>query len=172
MTQTALTKIFVTDIEGNNLYHGITKFHCSWIHNIVTDEWFGFRPDQLEDYCAMLSEGDVIIGHNIVDFDMPALKKLNKVLQTKAVFDTLVLSRMLEPDRLGGHSLDSWGRELDELKGDFGGKQEDWETFSEEMYTYCKQDVNLTSKLYKHLCQRAGFDPMNPPKTNFDWSEY
>ncbi|MGL5016462.1 MAG: hypothetical protein ACRC6V_19620 [Bacteroidales bacterium] len=165
-------KIYVTDIEGNNLYQHITKFHCAWVIDVVTGNRWGYRPEQLSEYCDKLAEADVVVGHNIVDFDCPALKKLNGKLTTKAVFDTLVISRMLEPDRIQGHSLDSWGKSLGCHKGDFGKQENAWEVFTEEMYEYCEQDVAVTLKLYKHLCEQAGFDPHNPPCINFNWSEY
>ncbi|MGL5015097.1 MAG: hypothetical protein ACRC6V_12550, partial [Bacteroidales bacterium] len=86
--------------------------------------------------------------------------------------DTLVLSRMLEPDRIQGHSLDSWGKSLGCHKGDFGKQENAWEVFTEEMYEYCEQDVAVTLKLYEHLCGLAGFDPRNPPVTNIKWSTF
>lgn len=165
-------KIYVTDIEGNNLYLKITLFHCAWIIDVITKERWGFRPDQLAEYCEKLGEADVVVGHNIVDFDCPALKKLNGVLETKAVFDTLVLSRMLEPDRIQGHSLDSWGKALGCFKGDFGKQENAWAVFTEEMYDYCEQDVQVTLLLYLHLCEKAGFDPFNPPMAKLTWEEF
>ena len=165
-------RIAVTDIEANNLYLDVDLFHCAFIYDVTADKMLGFRPHQLAEYCQALSEYDIIVGHNVVDYDCPALKKLNGELNTKGVFDTLVLSRILEPDRIQGHSLDSWGRALDCHKGDYGKQDNAWETFTEEMYEYCEQDVLVTFKLYCHLCQRAGFDYLNPPSINFDWSEY
>ncbi|MGL5385304.1 MAG: DNA polymerase III [Serratia sp. (in: enterobacteria)] len=162
----------MTDIEGNNLYQHITLFHCAWVIDYLTKERWGYRPDQLEEYCQKLAEADVVVGHNIVDFDMPALKKLNSVLNTKAVFDTLVLSRMLEPDRIQGHSLDSWGKALGCHKGDFGKQDNAWEVFTEEMYEYCEQDVVVTMMLYEHLCNLANFDPTKPPVSELTWEEF
>lgn len=165
-------KIGITDIEGNNLYHKITKFHCAFIYDVGEGKMRGFRPHQLSEYCEALSEYDVIVGHNIIDFDCPALKKLNKVLDTKHVFDTIVLSRLLEPDRIQGHGLKPWGKALGILKGDYGEQEDAWDEFSEEMYEYCEQDVAVTFELYKHLCDKAEFDYLNPPKLALDWGEF
>lgn len=165
-------KIYVTDIEGNNLYQHITKFHCAFVQDAETGEVWGYRPHQLSEYCDKLSEADVVVFHNGVDFDLPALKKLNKTLNVKGVFDTLVLSRMLEPDRIQGHSLDSWGKALGNEKGDFGKQENAWEVFTEEMYEYCRQDVNVTTMLYKHLCELAGFDWTNPPYSVITFEEF
>lgn len=165
-------KIYVTDIEANNLYMDVTKFHCAFVYDVGTGTMHGFRPHQLTEYCEFLSQADVIVMHNGIDYDCPALKKLNGSLKTKGVFDTLTLSRILEPDRIQGHSLDSWGRALGCHKGDYGKQDNAWEKFTEEMYEYCENDVLVTFKLYCHLCQRAGFDYLCPPHINFDWSEY
>lgn len=165
-------KIYVTDIEGNNLYQKITLFHCAWIIDYISGERWGFRPHQLSEYCEKLSEADVVVGHNIVDFDCPALAKLNGVLETKHVFDTIVLSRALEPDRWQGHGLKPWGKALGILKGEYGEQEEAWDVFSEDMYDYCEQDVVVTVALYKHLCELADFDPANPPKLKILWDEF
>lgn len=158
-------KILVTDIETDNLYHHVTTFWCAWVHNPVTGEKKGFRPHQLQEYIEELETADVVIGHNVIDYDFPVLKKLySGEFSLKGVFDTLVLSRMIEPDRIQGHSLKQWGKSLGILKGEYGEENETaWDLFSEDMYTYCEQDVEVTVALYKHLCLKAGFDYTNPP---------
>lgn len=157
-------KILVTDIETNGLYFQVNKFWCAWIHDPVSGWKMGFRPHQLKEYCDILASADVIVGHNIVDYDIPALQKLNPGFRVKRCFDTLVLSRMLEPDRIQGHSLKQWGLSLGLLKGTYGEENEEaWDRFSEDMFDYCEQDVEVTVMLYKHLCEKAGFDYANPP---------
>lgn len=165
-------KLYVTDIEANGLYHEVTKFWCAWILDVHTGSSWGYRPDQLEEYCEKLSEADVVIGHNIIDYDCCALKKLNGVLSTKHVFDTIVLSRCLDPDRIQGHGLKPWGKALGILKGEYGEQEDAWDKFTEEMYEYCEQDVAVTFELYKHLCEKADFDYLNPPKLALDWDEF
>lgn len=165
-------KLYVTDIEGDNLYLKITKFHCAWVIDVITGERWGFRSHQLSEYCDKLSEADVVIGHNIIDFDCPALAKLNSVLVTKTVFDTIVLSRALEPDRIQGHGLKPWGKSLGILKGEYGEQEDAWDVFTEDMYDYCEQDVVVTLTLYLHLCALADFDPHNPPKLALLWDEF
>lgn len=158
-------KILVTDIEGNNLYHHITKFWCAWVIDPVTGYKKGFRPHELSEYIEELRSADIVIGHNVIDFDFPALVKLSgSTLNLKGVFDTLVLSRMIEPDRIQGHSLKQWGKSLGILKGEYGEENETaWDAFTEPMYEYCLQDVEVTVALYKHLCEKASFDYTNPP---------
>ncbi|MGL5583737.1 MAG: hypothetical protein ACRDCE_22720 [Cetobacterium sp.] len=164
-------KIFVTDIEADNLFQDITKFHCAWVINPITGEEVGFRPHQFQEYINYLAQADVIVGHNVCDFDIPALIKLGGDLKPKAVFDTLVLSRMLDPDRPQGHGLKAWGKFLGILKGEYGEEENAWDVFSEDMYEYCQQDVRVTVELYKFLCGMAAFDWKNPPISRIDFSE-
>ena len=165
----------VTDIEGNNLWYGITKFHCGWVIDPNnTKNRAGYRPEQAIDYLEHLRSLDVVVFHNGVDFDGPALYKLYPQFTGIKIFDTLVLSRMLFPERKV-HSLKSWGVELGILKGDYGESGEEgedvWEKFSEDMFKYCEQDVEVTVALYLHLCNIAGFDPANPPAKYIDFTE-
>lgn len=159
-------RVFFTDIETNGFYHEVDKFHCAWIIDLISGKRKGFRPDQLEEYLNVLHKADVVVGHNLVDYDLPVLAKLACRDLSFPVFDTLVLSRMLDPDRFGGHSLKAWGIRLGVLKGEFGNKddeEETWDKFTEEMYEYCEQDVVVLKALYTHLCEQANFDPTNPP---------
>lgn len=136
-------RVFFSDIETNNFYHDVSTFHCAWIIDCATGKRKGFRPHELKEYIATLMKADVVVYHNGIDYDLPVLAKLlGKDLKFK-VFDTLVLSRILDPDKKGGHSLKAWGHRLGVLKGEFGTKKSDeseveetWETFTEDMYSY------------------------------------
>lgn len=92
---------------------------------------------------------DTFIGHNIIGFDAPVLAKVWDIhLASEALADTLVMSRLVNPQLEGGHSLDSWGKRLGNHKIQFtdydGG-------LTDEMVEYCIQDVALTTKVYLHL---------------------
>lgn len=159
-------RIFLTDIETNGFYHEVSVFHCAWIIDLTTGKRKGFRPHELKEYLATLAKADVVVYHNGIDYDLPVLAKLAGVDFQVNVFDTLVLSRLLDPDIRGGHSLKAWGIRLGVFKGEFGNKddvEETWEVFTEDMFEYCEQDVVVLLALYKHLCEKAGFDPLNPP---------
>ena len=103
-------------------------------------------PDTL---IPVLREATGVIGHNIIGFDAPVLENVwGLQLPVHILIDTLVLSRLYNPSLEGGHSLNSWGKRLGDFKLDFSDYNAG---LSDEMIDYCKQDVALTTSVYKHL---------------------
>ena len=94
-------------------------------------------------------QGDFrVIGHNLIGFDLPVLKRLwGLSVASERVQDTLVLSRLADPAREGGHRLANWGAILGYPKGDHS----DWSCYSKEMEEYCIRDVEVTEKAYNKL---------------------
>ena len=113
------------------------------------DKVYSFKPDQVQEGIDFLLTATKLIGHNIIGFDIPVIEKLYGVdLSTNcAVMDTLVLSRLFNPTREGSHSLAAWGYRLGQRKMDF----KEFEEYTEEMLTYCINDVLVNAKLYNHL---------------------
>ena len=141
-------KKIVFDIETNGLEP--TLIWCVAVREVSTAKELVFTSEvTFKDY--FYSEQMEIIGHNIIGYDIPALKKLwNVDFTDKKVTDTLVMSRLAEPSRQGGHSLDSWGEQLGCLKGDYN----DWLNFSQDMVEYCQQDVRVNERVYKELVSK------------------
>nr|WP_223869206.1 DNA polymerase [Candidatus Enterovibrio escacola] len=52
---------------------------------------------------------------------------------------------------IGSHSLKAWGYRLKEPKGKYGEQEGAWDVFTEDMLSYCEQDVTVTCKLLRHL---------------------
>ena len=98
----------------------------------------------------MLNTCDGVVGHNLVFFDLPVLRTCWQIDTKVPVWDTLVMARLLDPTPVGGHSLKAWGERLGFAKMDFDSEDFDG-GYTEEMGTYCKRDVEVTTKLYHHL---------------------
>ena len=103
--------------------------------------------DEFKNYLSTSME---IIGHNIIGYDVPVLEKLWGVDFTDIkLTDTLVMSRLANPPRQGGHSLDNWGKMIGFEKGEY----DDWSNLNDRMIAYCKKDVELTLMVYKKLLE-------------------
>ena len=68
-------------------------------------------------------------------------------MASERVVDTLVLSRLFDPSKSGGHSLRNWGNELGFPKGD----HTDFSCLSQDMIDYCIQDVAVTQAVHEKL---------------------
>ena len=108
-----------------------------------------FKEDELDKFGAYIDRYDEFVGHNIIGFDAPVIKKIIGIdLHEKGkVIDTLVLSRLFDPAREGGHSLKSFGERLKFGKLDF----KDFSEYSDEMLEYCIRDVELTERVLGYL---------------------
>ena len=136
----------VFDIETDDLK--ATKIHCLVAQDIDSGTIYKYPPDKLQEGYELLSKADKLIGHNIIGFDIPMVEKFSDVkLSHKPVVDTLVMSRLFNPVREGGHSLEKWGFRLGFNKIDF----DDYQNYSNEMLTYCTRDVQLNTVLFHHL---------------------
>ena len=140
----------VFDIETDDLK--ATKVWCIVAQDVDTNEIFKFPPSKLDDGVKLLQSADRLIGHNIIGFDVPMIKKFFDVdLTDKELLDTLVLSRLFNPTREGGHSLEKWGYKLGLKKIEF----EDYQNYSAEMLNYCVRDVQLNTLVLKELKKEA-----------------
>jgi DNA polymerase I-like protein with 3'-5' exonuclease and polymerase domains len=102
-------------------------------------------PDTL---CKALEGSVSVVGHNLIGYDLPVLKRLwGLSVASERIVDTLVLSRLFDPSKSGGHSLRNWGNELGFPKGD----HTDFSCLSQEMIDYCIQDVAVTEAVHKQL---------------------
>ena len=165
----------VFDMETNGLLDDATQIHCMALHWIETG-----HTETFNDECPgkglsspilrglqWLEVADVVIGHNIIGFDLPLAKRLYPCFNYPAhIIDTLLLSRLYHPNlydiddsrkiknmptnMYGRHSLESWGYRLNKYKGDFA-KSTDWSQWSQEMEDYCVQDVMVTKRLCTHF---------------------
>lgn len=166
----------VFDLESNGLLDQLDRIHCLCLKDIDTQQTYSFAPSEVETGVKMLMEADLIIGHNVISFDIPALKKVYPwfKIRKSRVRDTLIMSLLLYPDLsdrdqrlvatdesfpkklIGRHRLEAWGYRLKCFKGEYEGG---WSEWSQEMQDYCDQDVEVTDRLWT-LIESKGVDPV------------
>jgi len=153
----------IFDIETNGFLSDVTKIHSIVIKDIDTGTLFSYHGDKIGRGLYILSGASLLVGHNILKFDLPVIQKLYPEYKLEGeVFDTLLVSRLIWTNRkeldfrmkelplnlAGRHSLESWGYRLGLRKGEFS-KTGDFSEWSEEMQKYCELDVEVTYKLFK-----------------------
>jgi DNA polymerase I len=152
----------VFDIETNHLeLDKITTIHCICAYDLESGNSWSFYdyPDMsgnnrpIKMGIAYLRHASEIIGHNIIAYDIPVIRKFYPEFKPKKATDTLVLSRLMNPDRPQGHSLKSYGD--DEIQK---VEHEDWTVFSPEMLKRCEVDVQLNARLYSQFEERLEKD--------------
>ena len=117
------------------------------------DTYYQFREDKLHRFEEFIKQSEEVIGHNIIGFDIPVVNKIfgYDLFKNCKVTDTLVMSRVLNPMIEGGHSLKNWGMKLGQKKIPF----EQFDFFTEDMLKYCRNDVEVTERLYKFLINKT-----------------
>ncbi len=168
---------FAFDLESNGLLDTINRIHCLVLRDLDSGRVQTFDIRDRDALCRglrYLQEADEIVGHNIIGYDIPAIQIVHPWFEPKGkVTDTLVLSRLIHADLMGedvaaqrsvedfpkrlwgSHSLKAWGLRIGNFKDDYDGG---WEKFSEEMLSYCVQDVNVTVQLYHKLMSANASD--------------
>lgn len=154
----------IFDIETDGLLDNMTTIHCIGIKDAETGQATAYNGDSIPDGIALLSSADVIVGHNIISFDIPAIRSRYPSFKPQGlVRDTLVLSRLFWPhvkdkdyDRenfpgklIGSHSLKAWGYRL----GEYKDESPSFEVWSQELEAYMMQDVEVNYHLWE-ACQK------------------
>ena len=154
----------IFDIETDGFLQNLTTIHCFVTYEIDSKRTRRFRDNIIEGI-GYLEQAQVLIGHNIKKFDIPALKKIYSFSPKGEIFDTLEYARRLWPKIIendneeniipielrGRHSLKAWGYRLTNQKGDYEGP---WDLYSEAMMDYCEQDVKVTYELWRKIKSR------------------
>jgi len=151
----------IFDIETDGFIKKLTKIHCIVIQDTETKEISKYVTN-IEQAITRLENANEIIGHNIIGFDIPAIKKIYDFNPKGKITDTLLISREIWPkigldttinadipdEMKNRHSLSAWGFRLKENKSEYKGG---FEFYSDEMLKYCIQDVIVTTKLWEFL---------------------
>lgn len=143
MKKTSFEVVF--DIETDGL--DATKIWCMVIKEL-NGPIHKFGPDQLYQGINLLQEADVLIGHNIIGFDVPAIERLYNIKLKGKIKDTLVMSRLFNPVQENGHSLKTWGYRVGFPKKE---QPDTFDTYTPDMLDYCARDVRLNEMVYNQL---------------------
>ena len=158
--------------------------HCIGLVDMDSDEEILLDSDDCcEKFKEYLADAEMIIFHNGINYDLLALKLYAGIEFTIGIDgvpdtimgkpciieDTLVMSKVLNPDRLGGHSLDMWGKRLKFAKTDWRGeaielgliqrsdpKGAEFKIYHPRMGEYCLQDCRVTKRTYERLKKEWG----------------
>ena len=167
----------ILDLESDGLLDTITKIHLLVYRNLSNGELTIADSDSKIKSALVDLQDKKIIGHNILGFDLVALKKLyGFTIPIEQTLDTLILSRVIYPNLRetdskirkieaklwGSHSLKAWGERLGSFKGTYSQQENAFAELTPEMRDYCVNDVHLTELLHEYLLESV------PPKDCLD----
>lgn len=140
--------MIVFDIETDGLrLDDITKIHCICVKDLAVGISTSFSGESIKAGVKFIEAYYTIIGHNIIAYDIPVIQKFFPWFTPNKVIDTLVLARMLEPDRAEGHGLESYAP----LFGHSKIQNQEWSEVTENIIERCKSDVEINTKLYEYF---------------------
>ena len=159
------------DLESDGLYDNVTVIHCIVIHDIYANQTYKYGPTDITAALEHLANADVLIGQNILFFDIQVLQKLfpDTAKFRGRIIDTLICTQLIWPKEVlydldteqypevpknlkGRAGLKAWGYRLSNYKIEF----KDFSAYSEEMLAYCEQDVRVTLQLFQ-LIQKQNY---------------
>lgn len=141
----------VIDAEFNSLKPD--KIWCIVCKDINSGERFIFRCDgsnSLLRFATFALSVNCWIGHNIISFDVPNINRLLDVnLNWRKCIDTLIVSRLINFNKPGGHSVENWSHQFG-LTKKFISVWDD-PNLIDEYVERCKYDVEIQYRIYKEL---------------------
>jgi DNA polymerase I len=143
----------ICDVEANGLKP--TEIHLIVCKEVHSGNVRVFRPSSCHDdydrFAEYARDIDCYIGHYFLGYDLNVLTRLvpGCAIPPSNVVDTLVVSRLLDYNRDGGHSLEAWGRTLGIEKK--GVDITDWSVYTKDMELRCLSDVEINYALYRYF---------------------
>jgi len=187
---------YIFDLECDGFLAECTRIHSLVLQDVDTGEIISCSDRlQAKPFAAwglpievglkILGEADVIIGHNVIGFDIPVINKLVPGWTYRGkVIDTLIMARCLYPDLrkqdfpryrrdpelfpvrlVNSHALKAWGIRLGVHKIQYEHGFDNW---SPEMQIYCEQDVITNRRLFRFLEGSKRFTAT----TMYEWLDY
>lgn len=144
------SKVLLLDIEADGLDPSVV-----WVvvcKSLSAGKTYVFNDPHSESerkkLQELIDEHEHIVAHYGIEYDFRVLSNLLKIeVPFYKIVDTVVVSKLLKPDREGGHSLEAWGKRLGVLKTEFN----DFSKWTQELSDYCVQDVNVLEAVFKYL---------------------
>lgn len=151
----------VFDVECNSLIKP-SKIWCVVCKDIATSDRSIFRnlhedEDERNRFLAYAAIVTGWIGHNCLDYDHPVLARIARLDindVSECTTDTLILSRLIDYSREGGHSIEQYGIEQGLQKIKFS----DFTRWSQELEDYCVRDVDICHNIYNKYSRQIN-DP-------------
>jgi DNA polymerase III epsilon subunit-like protein len=137
----------IFDIETDGLLEDVSKIHCLSYRNYNSKELLEAKTlTKYSDIINFLSQSKLLIGHNIIKYDIPVLKKILNIDINCALIDTLGISYYHFPVKNFKHGLGAWGERLG-----FGKPiVEDWKDQDISVYIHrCESDVEINTRLFQ-----------------------
>ena len=153
----------VFDLEANGLYHEVDRI---WGMGYQIDEgeptWSDDCMDCFSESAEILNNAGKLIGHNIVGYDLPVLKKLfgwtpkkSQIIRDTMLYSRLCYTHLAQIDKstskwdisgkmVGSHSLGAWGVRMGEPKM----PSPDFANWTDADIKYALQDIVVTKKLW------------------------
>jgi len=146
------------DTESDGFVKVANVIHCAVFKNLETGEVVKFTPHFVKNIPKFLEERcNTIICHNAIQHDFPLIKKILGYDYRGKVYDTLVLSRILSPNRrvphncpnarATPHGLEAWGYRVGRGKPE----HDDWSVYTPAMLHRCSEDVEINEMVYYEL---------------------
>ena len=137
----------VYDIETDGLLDELTKIHVLSYSDDGKTVHHTHDYDEMREFFATRK---VLVGHNHVRFDIPAVEKVLGIKVKARLIDTLALSWYLHHDRMK-HGLEGYGE-------DYGVPKpviKDWNTLTPQEYAHrCDEDVKINNRLWRDLSMK------------------
>lgn len=149
-TETRMTTRAVFDTESDGFLYDATVIWCIVFKDYDTQDVYRYGPDSVGEGLKRLQDYNILIGHNICGHDIPLIKKLYPWWTHQILRDTYCMSKLFNPERIQGHSLESYGDQFHRAKP----VHEDWSRFSEEMLYRCSEDVEINWLTYRYLVDK------------------
>lgn len=169
----------VLDTETNGFVANLDRIHSIVLRDandgrLVASCANDPRYAPLREGLDLMDKAEMVIGHNLIPFDLAALKKVYDWAPPKSVVlrDTLVISRLAWPadklrdadftlqkkgtlpgNMIGRHSVEAWGYRFQMPK--VGTDITDWSTWTPYMHERCEQDTNVNVRLWQHLREQG-----------------